>query len=66
MQLKILLPFQVFAEKADVLRVVAEFANALDCLLVTSCPDEDRAPAYSRAHALIRQPRNPVLVTGGG
>ena len=43
---------------------VAEFANELDCVLLTACPRDEYAPAYSRAHCLIRQSRNPVLVIG--
>lgn len=41
---------------------VATFANELDCLLLTTCPRDPNAPAYSRAHSLIRQSRNPVLI----
>ncbi|MBA2270418.1 MAG: universal stress protein [Chthoniobacterales bacterium] len=49
----------------DAVETVTEFANALDnCVLVTVCPRNENAPAYSRAHALIRQSRHPVLVSG--
>jgi hypothetical protein len=49
----------------DAVETVTEFANALDdCVLVTDCPRDEKAPAYSRAHALIRQSRHPVLVSG--